>query len=258
MIKKKILGIVLLTVFLSCNVQNIRRARLNNDSIEKSASAQVDSFLYYQPVPLNNSFLDSLAIENDNELTFKVRIVPPPPLPDPLYKQIDGYRVQTFAGLDSINGVLAAKDARKTLEDTVYFFKEKGLFKIQIGDYLYRNDADLKVLDLRKNGISNGWVVRRLINVPFDSTRQLDVAKLDTVPIVNKPFTIQILVTSNLQNAQSTIAQLESQFQTKAYYVQKEQLYKIFIGEFETREQAEKFLNKVRSNGYKDAWLVKN
>ena len=163
-------------VIISCNVQNIRKARLQNKA-EKQQSAQVDSFLYYQPVTLNDPFLDSLNVQNDMEQTLKVRILPPPSPPAPTTKQVEGYRVQTFAGLDSLNALVLTNDLRSAIEDSVYLFKEKELFKIQLGDYLYRNDADMKVLDLRKNGFAGAWVVQRLVNVPIETSAVSDSLK---------------------------------------------------------------------------------
>lgn len=255
MIIRTLLLIALLTITLACNVQSIRRERMNRNQSD-SQSAQVDSFLYYQQNTLNDNFLDSLKTENDTEQIVKVEVLPPPAPPPPTMKQIEGFRIQTFAGLDSVNGLIAASELREMTADTVYYFKENGLFKIQIGDIPYRNDADMKVMDLRKEGISNGWVVQRMINVPVDTVATTDTTA-DLNSELNLPFTIQILATTDLLKAKNVIAELESQFQTKAGYQQIDNLYKVFLGNFKTREEAEKLLKSVRSNGYKDAWLVK-
>lgn len=244
-----------ITIFIivSCNVQSIRKARLQN-SAEKQQSAQVDSFLYYQPVTLNDAFLDSLKAGNDSAQTLKIRIVPPPAPPAPKFKQVEGYRVQTFAGIDSLNALVLVNQLRSALDDSVYFFKERELFKIQLGDFLYRNDADMKVMDLRKNGFQGAWVVQRLINVPIDTT------KLTAHPEQNLeyPFKIQVLVTSDKEKAKALVNQLKNQFNMESFYTQNQQLYKIFVGKFATREEAEKILSQIRAEGYQDAWLVKN
>jgi SPOR domain len=240
-----------LLMFFSCNVGSIRKARLENKA-EKQKSAQVDSFLYYQPVVLNDPFLDSLKNANDQEQLINIRVIPPPKPPTPNVKQVDGYRVQTFAGVDSLNALVMVNNLKAVLNDSVYFFKEKGLFKIQLGDYLYRNDADLKVLDLRKDGFSGAWVVQRLINVPMETDSTSEVEKND----IAYPYKIQILVTADEEKAKSLTNQLKMQFNMESIYTRTESVFKIFLGKFSTREAAEKTLNTVRENGYKDAWLV--
>lgn len=239
--------LVMLIIIAACNPQNIRRMR------NSGQSAQADSFLFYQPASVQNAFLDSLNSTYDKEVVLAMHLVPPPPPPAPTTKQVEGFRVQIFAGLDSINAAIAAKNIQNVSEDTVYFFKEKGLFKVQIGDYLYRNPADMKVLDLRKDGFMDGWVVQRLISVPIDSTNK---QKPETVqPQENYAFTIQVLATSDKQKAENLVRELGDHFNQESYFTSGT-IYKIFVGKFTTREEAETVLQKVKQAGYKDAWLV--
>ena len=245
--------ITFIFLIISCNVQSIRKARLQN-SAEKQQSVQVDSFLYYQPVTLSDPFLDSLKVQNDTRQNLKVRIVPPTAPASPGLKQVEGFRVQTFAGIDSLNALVMVNNLKAVLDDSIYFFKEKDLFKIQLGDYLYRNDADMKVLDLRKDGFAGAWVVQRLINVPVKTDSLTDNQKLETDYL----FKIQILVTSDLEKAKSMVSQLQNQFNMESTYTQTDNVYKIFLGKFITREEAQKALDSIREKGYKDAWLVHN
>jgi len=253
--KRLSLSLLLMIILLvaSCNVQTIRKARLEN-AADKQQTAQVDSFLYYQPVVLNDPFLDSLNVKNDDEQSIKVRIVPPPAPPEPTTKQVDGFRVQTFAGLDSLNALILADELKSGQKDPVYFFKEKELYKIQVGDFLYRNDADTKVYDLRKMDISGAWVVQRPINVPIDTVATTLNDQTNKV----YPYKLQILVTSDLQKAEDLVTRLKSQFSMESFYELNNKLYKIYLGKFATREDAQKVLTNVRENGYKDAWMIEN
>ena len=123
---KTIFVLILIFIFYACNPQNIRRERG-----EPVTAAQPDSFLYYQPVPLQNSFLDSMDTKYDQEVSLKVRLVPPLPPPPSEFKQIEGYRIQLFAGLDSLNGMAASMQLKQSQQDSVYFFKENNLFSVQ-------------------------------------------------------------------------------------------------------------------------------
>jgi len=232
-------------------VESIRKARLQNEA-EKQQTAQVDSFLYYQPVVLNDPFLDSLTVQHDKQQTLKIRVVPPPPPPPSQFKQVEGYRVQTFAGIDSINALVMVNDLQARQQDSVYFFKEEALFKIQLGDYLYRNDADMKVLDLRKLGVQGAWVVQRMINVPLTSDSTADRLTEET----DYPYTIQILVTADENKAKMIVSDLKTRFKIESNYIPAENLYKVFLGKFTSREEAQTMLENVRQNGYQDAWLV--
>jgi sporulation related protein len=245
--------VVAVIIFNSCNPQGIRRSRMQGEE----TMAKPDSFLYYQPMALNDSFLDSLKIENDKEQSLKVRLIPPPPPPAPKTKRVEGFRVQTFAGLDSINALYLVERLKDTVKDSIYFFKENNLYKIQFGDYLYRNDADLKVMDIRKFGINGAWVVARMINVPIIADSSGSIIPADTVASVkDAPFKIQVLVTSDLQKAKNLTGHLKNQFERQSYFITSGQLYKIFLGKFTDRADAEKVLAEVKNAGYKDAWLV--
>lgn len=252
MILKSLFAILLAVTIISCNVQNIRRARLNKNIVSQTQNTQVDSFLYFQPTTLRNGFLDSLNTQFDNQISLKVRVFPPPA--PPKFKQVEGYRVQIFAGLDSINALSMVYQVKGFVDDSVYFYKEKGLHKIQIGDYLYRNDADTKVYDLRRHNISSGWVVQRMINIPNDTLNTSSAS--DAFTGKEKPFTIQIIATSDLIKARTIVDQLIKQFNMVAVFRKSETLYKVFLGAFETREETETILQQVRNGGYKDAWLV--
>lgn len=241
--------LILIFIIYACNPQNIRR--------ERGEQAPPDSFLYYQPVAMENAFLDSMNTKYDQEVALKMRIIPPPPPPAPTVKQVDGFRIQLFAGADSMNVLTSAENIKRSLPDSLYFLKENNLFKIQLGDFLYRNDADLKLMDLRSHGYPGAWVVKTRINVPVESLVVSKTEK-DTTQAVNQDakFRIQVLVTSSAEKAENLIEQLKIQFKHESYFDKSGTFYKIYLGRFGTREQAENTLSQVKNAGYTDAWLV--
>jgi len=250
--RKLYLFLVMIFIIIACNPQSIRRSRLQDNQAE----AQPDSFLYYQPMAINDSFLDSLTSVNDKEEVLKVRLIPPPPPPAPKTKQVTGYRIQTFAGLDSINAITSIEKLKTVVQDSIYFLREKGLFKIQFGDYVLRNDADLKVLDIRKSGISGAWVVSGMVNIPIDSLSS-KAKSLDTAQQISEAlYKIQVLVTSDLSKAETLTGTLKEQFYKESYFIESGSMYKIFLGKFNNRSDAEKVLEQVKKSGYPDAWLV--
>ncbi|RMH62384.1 MAG: SPOR domain-containing protein [Calditrichaeota bacterium] len=219
-----------------------------------------DSTLYYTQKVLKDSFLDSL--KNDHSaVTVYLTLTPPPAPPPPRFKTIDGFRVQLFAGLDSLNGKSLAAGLSAVAGDTVYFFREQGLYKVQVGDYAWRNEADMKVLDLRKKGYLQGWVVQRPINWPADSTDASVNAgpaadPAPPAPVQQGAYHVQVLVTADAQKAHTVRAQLQNKWGHSVEVLNRGGVYKIVFGAFQTREDAEKWRDRLKENGFKDAWIT--
>ena len=239
-------------------------------------TSDVDSVLFYQQNPVADPFLDALQSNPGNSARLTTMILPPPPPPPPDFREIEGFRVQLFAGTDSTGAVIMQQKAESEIDTSVYLFKEAGLFKIQVGDYPYRMDADNMKLKLNDLGFTGAWVVKRLVHVPGNtinadstvqpmaspSTRQagqMTTGQLNTEStsaISDARFKIQVLATSDEMKARQLELDLESQFSEDAYYELSGNNYKVYIGKFQTRPEAEKLLKRVRENGYPDAWLV--
>ncbi|HED11848.1 MAG TPA: SPOR domain-containing protein [Caldithrix abyssi] len=251
--KYTLLAVALLFLSTACNPGLVRQERLAN----KRPAA--DSTLYYSASHIGDPFLDSLKTDTAR-VSLVLTLYPPPPPPPPKFRQIEGFRVQLFAGLDSLNGRVIAGELQGVMADSVYFFKEKGLYKVQAGDYPWRHKADRMVLDLRKKGYAQGWVVRRLINVPADTSLAAQADSLqpqkDVTPPVEAKFQIQVLVTSDKEKAQGLAGTLRQRFQQEVYIQPAGTIYKVLLGRFAKRSEAEKVLKKIKQNGYKDAWLV--
>ncbi|HES59826.1 MAG TPA: SPOR domain-containing protein [Caldithrix sp.] len=133
---------------------------------------------------------------------------------------------------------------------------------------------------LNSKGYDGAWVAKRMIHVPSDSsfvdsnmvippppppvseqqpkpeavTNQ--ITDSTTAQPVQTKFKIQIMVTADELKAQQLQLDLENKFSIDTYYEQAGNIYKVFIGRFQTRADAEVLLKNVRENGYPDAWLV--
>jgi len=216
-------------------------------------SADVDSVLFYQSNDLPDPFIDTLLSQPGDSATLSTILVPPPPVPADSLRQIDGFRVQAFAGLDSIRAASVKNLIHSLLSDTIYILKEKGLFKVQVGDFSYRPEADSVQRQLEINSISGSWVVGRKIYIADSTTDSVIPAP---VVIDNYKFKIQIVATSDEIRALSLTQTLQQKFALPAFYLQSGEVYKVFLGKFLLREDAEPVLRQVRKEGYPDAWLV--
>ena len=82
---------------------------------------------------------------------------------DTVHWVTDGFRVQVLASnsmtkADSLSNIL-----NSTLEDSVYVVYETPNYKVRIGDYVVREDADKMRKNLHKMGYRSAWVIRTRI-----------------------------------------------------------------------------------------------
>ena len=82
---------------------------------------------------------------------------------DTVHWVTDGFRVQVLASnsmtkTDSLSIIL-----NSTLEDSVYVMYETPNYKVRIGDYVVREDADKMLKNLHKMGYRSAWVIRTRI-----------------------------------------------------------------------------------------------
>jgi len=228
---------------------------------KKEQTALPDSALYYQQADIADPFLDTIFQEPDQAITINQKIYPPY-IPDPIqkFKEAEGFRVQVFAGSDSSKIKSVRQEIATLTDDSVHYFDEKGLYKIQVGDYLYRYLADNMKTKMRQNGYPGAWVVQRTILVPIDSIATDSITTTDSTRVnpgsVTGKYKIQLVVTGSLEKAEEIINSLQPNTESRVFYEQSGNLYKVFVGLFEEENQAREELEKMRQLGYPDAWLV--
>jgi hypothetical protein len=220
-----------------------------------------DSTLYYQQADINDPFLDTVFLEPDKPVTLSHTLYPVIiPEQPPRFREAEGFRVQVFAGADSLRALSVRNEVSGQVKDSVHYFSDKGLYKVQVGDYLYRYLADNMKTDMRQSGFTGAWVVQRNIIVPFDSSMVQSVEKADTVKTASDNLTgaykIQIMATGAQSKAEETITGLKEHTSYRAFYEFDGNLYRVFVGLFEEESVARQELENLRAAGYNDAWLV--
>jgi hypothetical protein len=189
----------------------------------------------------------------------------PPPEQKPKFKEIEGYRIQIFAGVDTLNASSTRSQATTIVPDSVYLFAEKGLLKVQVGDYPYRYQAD-KVRDqFRREGFPGAWVILRTILIPFESDTTEEIKTREDSVVVVQPatqiteqgkFKIQIIAVGSEEQAITIIDQVKLEMNFQAFHEKSGNLFKVFVGYFKEESTAREALEKLRASGYPDAWLV--
>ncbi len=252
-------------LLLSIGVMILITACQPRTTFKKDDSAAADSILYFQPIDLDDAFLDTIFSEPDRALTLEKQLVPPPipPKVPARFKEIEGFRVQIFAGIDSINALPLLDQVANLTTDSIYFFRENGLFKIQAGDYQFRYKADSAKTHFRQNGFPGAWVVQRLILIPAapDSVSGFLAGPdtSDVLPLIGEEtgrYKIQVMATADPEKARLTVAALRSRDNYNAFFEQNGNLYKIFVGFFTVENRAREVLQTLRNGDYPDAWLV--
>jgi cell division septation protein DedD len=69
-------------------------------------------------------------------------------------------------------------------------------------------------------------------------------------------FRIQILASSQVDMARKEKVNAETALKHPVFMVSEQSLYKLYVGDFKTKAEAEAALPDVRQKGYKDAWIV--
>jgi len=100
----------------------------------------------------------------------------------------------------------------------------------------------------------------RQITHSFISTPMggIDSSSIDTTKKELDGFRVQVFATRYSQSADSLKTILESQTDKNIYIVFDAPVYKVRIGNFVSRNEAEKFQNDVKKKGYKSAWIVRS
>lgn len=76
----------------------------------------------------------------------------------------EGYRLQLFESstVDEANKIMMKYG--KSLNDSIYLVFDAPLYKIQYGDFVTKDQAELVKEELRKKGYKKVWIVRSRIN----------------------------------------------------------------------------------------------
>ena len=249
MIKDFILILLLLMAFTSCQQSLIKK---------EMKTTEVDSSLYFEQVKIADPFLEKLKENSNQSFSLNKTFIPlPPPEPEKLtYKIIEGFRVQIYAGVDQENAIVNKSIAKSAVKDTIYEIIEKGLIKLQVGDYPYYPQADSIKRIFRQTHFPGAWIVKTNIFIPNIDSQADTMLQSQMNPVPSGKYKIQVLATADEGRAKSILDELKTQFNERAFYELSGNMFKVYVGNFEKEEEARKALKKIREGKFPDAWLV--
>ncbi len=211
----------------------------------------------------NRSFLELIAKYKQEHITLKAegkkanRIAARP------YRIGKGYRCQAFAGTALANAQQIATRLRSLNFDSVYVFKgDRGLYKVQIGDFDNREGA-VELLDqLRNAGIKNAWIVEsdiRIAKSPEEKGAFEDQknSKQQQFDLEQKFFyAIQVFATSDSLKALKLSDVFQTETQNPTEVIREDSIWKVLIGRFKHRTEAEQLLRSLKRRRFVDAWIT--
>ncbi len=171
-------------------------------------------------------------------------VQPPAGRPAGPSKQIDGYRVQIAAVLDRARAEAFRSEAEGKFDAPVYihYDEDTHLYKIQVGDSRTSGKADLLRKTAKNRGYREAYVVRARVEVTAAPARR---------PATVSGYRIQIFSASSQQAAEQAQAQARNLLGREDVYIEFEPpFFKVRIGNFRKRKEAEEFLKIVKKHGY--------
>jgi hypothetical protein len=171
------------------------------------------------------------------------------------YKVVPGFRCQVFAGTQLENANRIAADISTLHLDSVYVMKNAdNLVKVQVGNFRDRKDALVMVDKLGYAGVNGAWVVETDIHISKEPQPHHEEENIEALNAFY--FAVQVFNTKYLEKAQSYKASLESRFTEPVQIIQQNDLWKIVVGKFEDQKFASMLLERMRGEGFTDAWIT--
>ncbi len=174
------------------------------------------------------------------------------------YVEIPGFRVQVFAGTNEQAARAQAHRLEALQLDSVYVVQEGGLYKVQVGNFRERREAE-KMLDrLHFAGVDNAWIVATTIHWPKS---KLSATAETTAPVspmreMTPRFAIQIFVTGSADKARRLSQAFAQKMGIKTRVLAQNGFYKVLAGDFTSEAEARTELERLHASGFPDAWVI--
>ena len=212
---------------------------------------------------VDDPFLNNIEDNDNKDLELSIAPQPKPAEATPvLLDSLQAFSVQLRAyGVES-----SAKELVDRLQlsetDSVNYHKDGHLFKVKIGPYFSRVEADSK-RDYYKNGEFPGaWVVPVTVYKPVQSQQEIiktslspDNVKISGDGVLTDSYYIQIASASNRQNAENFLLRNSSLSGLPVTIFEQSGFFKLVVGPFENREGANDSLPEIRKS-FPDAWII--
>jgi hypothetical protein len=174
-----------------------------------------------------------------------------------------GYRCQVFAGTQKENAENAADKIRALQLDSVYviYSDADGLYKVQVGNFDNRRDAEILLDKLRYAKVQGAWVVETDVHLPKspEERQEYEAEQIKQQEIEQQPgfyYAIQVFATSDSLKAYQLKDVLDKDLNQPVDVINHESTWKVLVGKFPDRSSAEEYLRVLKRERFGDAWIT--
>ncbi len=165
------------------------------------------------------------------------------PRPDLRKKNARGYRVQIAAVLDQLRAQNFQSRSEQSLKQIVYVLYDERtrLYKLHVGNCRTAAEAETLRRDTKSKGYPEAFIVRSRIESAPSPYR------IET----RKGYRVQIFSASSRSAAEKSAAAAKTKLSRDDIYITFEPPYfKVHVGDFDTRDAADKYVQSARKDGY--------
>jgi hypothetical protein len=143
----------------------------------------------------------------------------------------------------------AAQRVRSLTSEPVDVVQESdGLWRVYAGRTTTRARADQLRDRIVAAGYTGAWTKQRVV----------ETAVLDrTIPVGESVYSAQVFVSSSRQNAERVAGEVRAKTRMNVEIVEMDGYFKIFVGRNATRGSIDLERNRLRDEGYPDAWTYR-
>lgn len=188
--------------------------------------------------------------------------MPPPSLPEPTttgpvstttFGQ-EGFRVQIFASVSQEGADSQAQRARTRQSDPVDIQNIGGLWKVRLGPYPDRQNAEMVRDRVRQLGWSDAWIVTP--NSEMGPLPSFAPSTTESFAGGAGAFSVQVAASHFKEEGQQIMNNITSLGINKVYLSEDAGLWKVRVGTFPDRVECEKMREQLRNIGFADAFII--
>ncbi|MFO7810683.1 MAG: SPOR domain-containing protein, partial [Candidatus Delongbacteria bacterium] len=219
--------------------QNREEANILKNKITELGFDRVYSVpkkVYKKTPPLE--IVSSEAEDQENEDAKEIKI-------NEKFDQVIGYRVQIFAAREKSNAEKIKAQASEQIEERIYLvLADDGLYKIQVGDFLSKIEAD-KVRDRIRQTTNYNDAFIQNTHVFYENKS------------LKGGYYVQVGAFSGMDSAKDFESGLNSRGYENTKVENIDGLYKVFIGEYNTENEAENIKKSLLNDGMEGVMIIK-
>ncbi len=175
----------------------------------------------------------------------------------------DSWAIQLGAFKKKSNAEAYRKTLQKLLGKDVEIVIEGDYYKVRILDLKTREEVDRNIAILRKNGVTELWVIRLkakqqqlVLTEKVDTVTKITETLVDSsIPVFSFDMVLQVGAFNNESNALRLKEKLSATLNKPVIIVPENGFYKVRITGFESLEEIEKLIPSLGFLGYNDLWI---